>query len=190
MSRVLVAWFACMLITFSACSNMLPNTPENRGFAMQSSQSLPLNRGITAQAEQITLTADDFYLEADRKRYTAQVHPILLNSYTDHEYGKLELTWFEHGVEMRLYLYFTGNSTSWWVNEIRTFDGSSPGDWIYYRGVFFKSPKGQPFTGDFDISSQDMPQYRSDAVPGKLHFTNLRLECNCSFQPEPKKHMP
>lgn len=63
-------------------------------------------------------------------------------------YTTLELTWFEHGVEMRINLYFASDGTDWWVNEIRTRDGTDPGQWLTMPGELAHTPIGQPFVGD------------------------------------------
>lgn len=67
------------------------------------------------------------------------------------EYTTLELTWREHDVEMRLFLYFASDGREWWASEIRTYDGSPEGDWIVYPGEHFRRPLGTQFTGDVEL---------------------------------------
>ncbi len=122
----------------------------------------------------VELVAEDFYLEAGGKRYIANVPSVDLRSDPSTAHRTLEVTWQEHGVEMRLHLYFTSDATNWWAKEIRTYNGQQPGDWITYKGTFFKTPHGEPFVGDLDLTS--MGQGDTPPIPGKLHLGNVRLE--------------
>jgi hypothetical protein len=70
---------------------------------------------------------------------------------TPNEYTTLELTWHEHDVEQRIYIYFTSDGKSWWANEIRTYDGNANGEWIEKQGEFFKTLLGNAFVGDLDL---------------------------------------
>ena len=68
---------------------------------------------------------------------------------TPNEYTTLELTWFEHGVEMRIYLYFASDGSDWWVTEVRTYDGDNPGEWLIVDDEeHFRSFLGRPFQGE------------------------------------------
>src|SRR3954471_14835927 len=91
------------------------------------------------------------------------------------EYTTLELTWHEHDVEMRLYVYFKSDGRDWWSNEIRTYDGAAQGEWIVYHGEFFRQPLGTPFAGNFDATGHGDPGTTADGVTGELHLTNLHL---------------
>jgi hypothetical protein len=79
------------------------------------------------------------------------------------EYTSLELTWHDDGIEQRVYLNFASDGIDWWVNEIRTYDGQIPGDWITpAQGEYFKSPLGTAFAGDLDLPN--------------LHIRDITLE--------------
>jgi hypothetical protein len=67
------------------------------------------------------------------------------------DYTTLELTWHDQGVEQRIYIYFTSDGTSWWANQINTYDGQVNGEWVEQQGEFFKSPLGSAFAGDLDL---------------------------------------
>ena len=67
----------------------------------------------------------------------------------------LEATWKENGVEMRMNIYFTGDSGATWADEVRIYDGEVAGDWLTARGIFFKTPLGAAWTGDEDITVAD-----------------------------------
>ena len=124
------------------------------------------------QTDVVELTAEDFWIEADGRRFTASVPRVSVSS--DHgnaTYRTLEVTWQEHGVEMRLNLYFGGDQQSWWVRKIRIYNGRTPGDWVTvgddpgWIGTWFKAPRGGLAVGDLDLS----------APGGALHIAGLTL---------------
>ena len=91
----------------------------------------------------------------------------------DATYRTLEATWQEHGVEQRLYLYFGGDATSWWVDEIRIYNGAQQGEWLYATGQFFRSPLGTVWRGNLDIEMRDADHV--GGTPARVHFGGLAL---------------
>ena len=81
---------------------------------------------------------------------------------TRNRYTTLELTWFEDDIEMRIYMYFAGSGSDWWVSEIRTYDGEAQGEWITVEEQHFLRPLGSAFEGDVTV--------------GPLTMQGLRLE--------------
>ncbi|MGI8686680.1 MAG: hypothetical protein ACR2MO_16585 [Acidimicrobiales bacterium] len=130
---------------------------------------------LRAETRQVSLTADAVSIDAGGRQFVT-VQPVVVHSDPgDSTYTTLELKWREHGVEMRLFIYFTANGREWWSNEIRTYDGNDPGEWITYTGDFFRRPLGTPFTGDFTVATPD-------PAVGRLHLADARLE---AFRPAP-----
>jgi hypothetical protein len=123
----------------------------------------------------VTLTGDDFGIEAGARRFTAANAQVLVHSDPgDATYRSLELGWLEGGVEMRLYLYFAADARDWWVTQIRTYDGlpnTTGSNWIYYEGPFFRTPLGQPYQGDVEIGSSSS----DNGIAGHLTITGLTL---------------
>lgn len=119
---------------------------------------------------QVSLAADSLQIEAGGQRFSAGGSTVAVNSDpgTPNKYTTLELTWNERGVEMRLNMYFASDGLSWWANEMRTYNGKSPGDWIEYTGTFFRTPLGHAFTGNVDL--------RADDGSGHLRLANLHLQ--------------
>jgi len=74
---------------------------------------------------------------------------------------------------MRLVFNFRNDGKEWWSDEIRTYNGRTPGDWIYYRGEFFRSPLGTRFQGSLEIEGKSEDGLN---LAGKIHFENLSLE--------------
>jgi hypothetical protein len=129
-----------------------------------------------AETRQVSLSADAVTIDAGARQFVT-VQPVRVRSDPGTgESTSLELTWREQGVEMRLFVYFTSDGREWWSDEIRTYDGTDPGEWITYEGDFFRSPLGTPFTGDFTVTT-------SEPGVGRLHLANARLE---AFRPAPE----
>ncbi len=121
----------------------------------------------------LTLTADDFYLVAGGTKYLSTDDKLTVKSDPgSNKYTTLEVTWMEAGVEMRFTTYLRSDGTTWWSDEIRTYNGmtAEAADWIYYHGAYFASPVGQTFTGNLDLTAD-----QSNAVKGSIHFENLKL---------------
>ena len=161
--RALSLLIACVTVAGAlGCSKDTPTEPGNTGNA------------VLWDVGHVRLQADDFYIEADSVKYYANVANVAVGgSAGDSVYCTLELEWVEYAKDMRLYIYFEADSSHWWSDEIRTYDGAMNDGtrWIYYYGEFFKSPKGSTFVGDVTLSSDDS----DNGVDGTLHFTNLRL---------------
>jgi hypothetical protein len=132
----------------------------------------PFGRPVFWQSENdlVQFKADDFLIEANGKTFTAQNRPVAVDSDPGSaDYWTLEVTWQEHGVEMRIFIYFASDGRDWWATEIRTYDGKTDADWIEpYLGTYFKSPLGRPFVGDLDLVDK--------ATGSSLHVHGLRLE--------------
>lgn len=132
------------------------------------------NFQIAWKTEVVSLTAREFSIEAGGRTFRAANVKVDLNSDPgDATYRTLEATWQEHGVEMRLNLYFGGDAIASWVDEIRIYNGATRGEWLYARGTFFKTPLGAGWTGDQDITMTD-----DDGVggtPAQVHFAGLTL---------------
>ncbi len=128
--------------------------------------------GIWWHTGLVDLNANSMRLVAGDKVFTFSDHEPewdIGSDPGDATYRTLELEWVEQGVEQRLYMYLAADESDWWVDEIRTFDGSADGDWIGYPGPLFKTPVGEPFYGDVHLVSDDGP------VRGELDFDGLLL---------------
>lgn len=119
---------------------------------------------------QVRFDAASLLIDADGQRFTSAASTVNVHSDpgTRNEYTTLELTWTERSIEMRLYMYFASDGHDWWATELRTYNGSSPGDWIFYTHTYFRTPLGHAFVGDVDLTPT---QGR-----GHLHISNLRLQ--------------
>lgn len=121
----------------------------------------------------VSLSADNFYLEANGKKYYANTGNLSLHSDPgSNTYTTLEAQWTENDVEMRLYIYFNANTQKWWSPEMRTYNGEVQGDWIYYYGKFFENTLGSRYTSSSIFFTSSAPQ----SSPGTIHFENLKIQ--------------
>ena len=128
---------------------------------------------VNFTTSRVSLFADDFRLEIDGVVYRGNTLISRLTSDSGNPtYCTLEVYWIEHDVQMRLFIYFNADQGSWWSNEIRTYNGKKSGDWVYYRGEFFKTPLGGTFTAD----ALALRTTGATSEKGLLTFKNLRLQ--------------
>ena len=134
------------------------------------------SRPVRAETNRVSFHADSVVIDAGETTFRTAEPIAVSGDPGTPEYTTLELEWFENGEEMRLYVFFTSDGREWWANEIQTYDGrpSERVDWITYTGPFFRTPLGQPFVGDLDITSSQ------GEVSGRLQLSGLRLE---AFRP-------
>jgi hypothetical protein len=110
--------------------------------------------GISWRTPHVLFKAHSFRIDAGGQAFFGRIpQPRVHSDFLAPDYTTLEVTWLEHEVEMRLYIYFSTDGSEWWSNELRTYDGNALGDWITYTGDFFRSALGQPFTDDIELTS-------------------------------------
>jgi hypothetical protein len=122
----------------------------------------------------VDLQAGDFWIDTAGQRFLGTGQMRVTSDPGNATYRTLELTWLEHGAEMRLNIYFGGDATQWWIDEIRTYDGTvqSP-DWLFYRAPEIRAPLGQPWVGNVSLTSGGSSQ--PGRGPGTLHLGAVRL---------------
>ncbi len=119
---------------------------------------------ITWETPFVRLVAGNFAIRIGKQSFYG-TGPVLVRSNPGIDYTTLEALWQENGVEMRMFLYFRkiDTGTKWELYEIRTYNGQTRGDWIYYRtvnGETLQAPVGEargaeqlrfiPTTGNYD----------------------------------------
>jgi hypothetical protein len=127
---------------------------------------------VSWKTSTVSLQAAEFWIVADGKCYTSASAPVRVHSDPGWgSYTTLELVWTENGREMRYFIYFYADSSGWWSDEMRTYNGQQPyGDWLLYYGNFFRSPIGQSYVWDIDLTND-----AQDAIRGELHLRGLTL---------------
>jgi hypothetical protein len=154
---LVVVGIGVALLALARPTSPLPGTGAQGGNAVRWSSGL------------VTLSADDFAIVADGRTFLGRPPYTIHSDPGNAEYRTLELTWFEHGVEMRMNLYVEADGSDWWLSELRTYDGQEQGDWITYAGPLFRTPRGLPFRGTVELTS-------AGASQGSVRFENLVLD--------------
>lgn len=126
-------------------------------------------RALAWATDIVRLEADDLVIEAAGRQFRAPADASVTSDPGDATYRTLEMTWSEGRVEMRLNLYLAADNSSWWVREIRTYDGRPQGEWITYTGRFFTTPRGESYEGDVDLAGANA------RGPGRLRIEGMRL---------------
>ncbi len=128
---------------------------------------------VNWRTDRVSLQAEDFYIITNGQKYFGKTGEIAFHSDPgSYGYTTLEVEWQENEREMRLYMYFYANESEWWLNEIRTYNGQIPGDWITYQGPFFRVPRGVSFHGDEYLLASTFP----DNLAGKLYLINFDVQ--------------
>lgn len=98
------------------------------------------------------LRADALTIDAGGLQFTGAADEFELNPgpVVDGD-TTVEAIWREHDLEMRINIYLHSDGVEWWSDEIRTYDGTDPGEWITHTGDFFRSPIDLPFEGDLAL---------------------------------------
>ncbi len=149
-------------IAVGALLNQRPSAPDLEG------------NQVNWKTEVVNLQAADFWIDTAGKRFLGTGQLRVSSDPGNATYRTLELTWLEHGAEMRVNIYFGGDATHWWIEEIRTYDGTAQSpDWLFYRAPEIRAPIGQPWIGNVHLTSIGSSQ--PGRGPGTLHFGTMRL---------------
>jgi len=120
----------------------------------------------------VELHATDFWIEANGQRFSANAMPVDVHSDPgDATYRTLELVWEEHGVEMRINLYFENDGPSTWIDEIRIYDGTAQPKWRTATGRFAPTLTGTFWSGDLDVAFP----VGAGEPPARLHLADVAL---------------
>lgn len=124
-------------------------------------------RSISLGTPQVRLDAESITVAVNGRTFRPVGDDVKVNSDPGTPaYTTLEVTWFEDGVEMRINLYFAADATHWWITEMRTYDGRTPGEWITDEGVGYRTPRGQAYEGDLGFGPLRMTGVRLTVNPG------------------------
>jgi hypothetical protein len=127
---------------------------------------------VSWQTDVVALAATSFTIDANGLRFTGTPSTTVRSDPGDLAYWTLEAAWSEHGREQRLNLYFNADQSSWWINEVRVYDGSagtSPQWATFSGGPWARTPLGISFSGDLDLHGT------SSTGPVTLHLGGLRI---------------
>lgn len=143
---------------------------------------------LHARTDRADLTVDDYLVTAGGKRFTG----VGLTNSARSDPGEatswdLGLGWGHGDFVETFSLNFTSDGRDWWVDEIRATPpqanyakppGPAPGE-VSFHGEYFRSPLGEPFTGDLDLVDPatglqvHMGGIRLSVSPQRLDCTGL-----------------
>jgi hypothetical protein len=118
--------------------------------ALANKRILWATKVVQLGADSVTIDANGQTLHAENQMVKVAGDPGSLKAWT------LEVTWFEASLEQRVDLYFKADASSWWIDEVRVYDGVGPQpEWAKFPPApLGRTPLGQPFTGDIDLAGQ------------------------------------
>jgi hypothetical protein len=130
----------------------------------------PVNNKVSFATPYVQLSADNFYIDINGTKFTSKDANVSVHSDPGSDnYTTLELTWNESNVPMRMYIYFSYSPGDFWkVTELRTYNGDTNGNWLYYDGFTGNEHGRSLIMSVFDLTSKD--------GSGKVHFENLNLQ--------------
>jgi hypothetical protein len=129
--------------------------------------------GSAPDYDGIRFQANGLVIDAGGQRFTLDPATATVHSDPGNAtFRTLEWTWTQHGVGMRLNLYFASDGDRWWVSEVRTYDGRQPGEWLTATGRFFERPVGSAFDGPVDMT---LPVAKAGTGVGRLRVDRLLL---------------
>ncbi|MDO8270179.1 MAG: cohesin domain-containing protein [Candidatus Levybacteria bacterium] len=90
---------------------------------------------LSLKTDYVNLTADDFAIKVNGTAFKTPATFTKTASDPGADkglYTTLEAEWKQDTIEMRMNMDFKYDGTVWYVVELRTYDGKTPGEWIYY----------------------------------------------------------
>lgn len=169
-SLVLVAAAVVLVAGIVAVLTLRP-TVRSRGAA-----SAPRVHWSTKYVE---LTAGAVTIDVGRQRFVGADPALQLHSDPgDPHYQTLEVEWQEHGLPMRLYVYFAADDHEWWISELRTYNGlpDPKADWVTFAGERLRTQLGVPFEGDLDLTATENGITSHLSILG-LHLLAFSASC-------------
>jgi hypothetical protein len=144
----------------------------------EGADTAPVGRAVHWTTPVVDLVADDLWIEAAGRVWVPPDDTLMKVSSDpgDRSRWTLELAWAADDVEMRMNLYFASDGTKWRIDEVRTFDGRGPGDWLESAAPVAEAPLGAAFAGDIAVELAD--RTGPNQGPGRLVIRGLRLSTN------------
>lgn len=152
------------LVVLVLVSTVVFGTKPSQGGGPASGQ-----RAHSWGTQMASLEADDLTIEVGGRTFRPPASVQVHSDPGSATYRTLEFSWLDGGVEMRLNVYFGADDVSWWVDAVRTYDGTAPGDWVYYVTPQIRAGLGQGFEGDVDVMGIGLHGI------GRLRVSDLRL---------------
>ncbi len=132
----------------------------------------------------VSLSADDFYIIAGGKKFSSPTTALVHSDPGNPNYTTLEIEWSDNGIPMQFYMYLKADANKWTVYEMRTYDGTLAGNWIYYKADnYFSAPIG----ASVGVIDRDI---ESGISANKIHFTHMSLSTTLKGSTYPSSPAP
>jgi hypothetical protein len=121
--------------------------------------------------QQVSLTADDFWIEVGGQRFTTVGAKVEVRSDPgDATYQTLELAWTEHDLPMGMTMYFQADGSEWSLHGFRTFNGEANGEVVTFSGDSFGTALGSAAIGNLDESAIE------NGITSHVHIQGMKLQ--------------
>lgn len=125
---------------------------------------------LQLSTDEVLFTAESVIIEVGGQQYSPP-ESVELHSDPHPTFQTLELQWRDHGVEMRLFFYFSRDADSWKVDEVRVYDGRPQGEWVAIPGVVDLGAEiGVAAAGDLDVRVGD------DELSARVRLNDFELQ--------------
>ncbi len=144
----------------------------------------PKKYKTTIKTRSVELSYNDFYIKVGNKKFEVNDAKVTTNSVLGNpNYTTLEMDWQDKqsNVPMRLYLYFSAQAGKWQTDEIQSFDGTNPGNWIIYNGVGQSGNEpsgtiGKPYQSEiFEATRLPLSGGGGNQPAAILHFEDISI---------------
>ena len=151
---------------------------------------------ISWSTRYVYLKAEKFSIIVNGKTFVDSVPDLYIHSDPGNpDYTTLEAIWTENSVEMRMFIYFYAEDTpgtpgerQWGVSQIRTYDGASRGEWVYYDHKTPLARVGEAWSTD------ELNLYSTSAInpntKGEIHFRDISMQAFLTASTPPATPMP
>lgn len=140
---------------------------------------------IDWQTSDIHISADDFYVTSNNKKYTGQSSYVtLLQMNISNSHKGLEITSNQQGDTLKMFIDFRIDGSVWYVYEVRIYDSNISNSWVSYPGPFIYTGLGHSNqkSGSYYFTLRD-PNTGSSTQ--SVSFTNLRIQAFTNSTPPP-----
>ena len=129
---------------------------------------------IRWRTDVVALSATDLWIDADGIKFRAAGGATVTSDPGDPTRWTLEASWFEQGRQQRFYLDFAADAQSWWITQVRVYDGDAVSPtWVTIKPVgpqIAEAPLGMPYEGVWQFT--DVP---SATGPVSITMNNVRI---------------
>ena len=143
----------------------------------------------------VRLAAAAVRIDVNGLSFSGAVPEVAIHSDTSSVTSRtLELEWVEQDRAMRLTLYLAADDRSWWISEIRTYDGAPQGSWVSYPAPAWRIPIGGSWQGDLALASgsstlliqgASLRAFAPDTLPAEQRFCRPAVEAGLADATDP-----